>query len=601
MDAISQQLHMAAHADLSTALLTAAVVGLLAHMPIRSFEFEMAVYHFLAGCVVCFFGLGGLYFHAGQSGSLFAALARSALVQAMFHVGLLTSIAVYRLGFHRCHHIPGPLGAKLSRFYAAYLASKKLQFHNELFQMHETYGDFVRTGPREVSIRRKAAVNAIFGPHSKCVKSTWHAQFGLDPNKVSLMVCRDRAMYRRRRRTWDKAISIKGILRTGNGFLSVHFPPFPSITLIARGQAEKRSQSLIFCSTRNLRPRIKSHADLLVQRLREQSGRPVNATQWSMFFSFDLIGDVGYGKSFDQLATLEEHPAVKPIHGNMSELAILGQVPWLLHFLSSIPGGMKAFDDTANFCQGQRRTKQKTWSQDDYPQDIVSWLLKAMSEKDGSGPPSLGALDEDTKLLLIAGSETTATALTNALFFASAHPEKQEKLRTALTEGASANNWSYEAIQSVKYLAHFINETMRLKPSVILSGRYETPPEGLQVDEVRIPGRVVVTAPLVWLHRDPRYWQRPDEFLPERWGDDRRAEMGTDGAPYFPFSLGAFSCVGKNLGLMTLRIALFAIIQNFKVSFAPGETGAVFDNEALDTFTTTIQPLKLQFTPLEAP
>ncbi|KAK8093652.1 cytochrome P450 67, partial [Apiospora hydei] len=382
--------------------------------------------------------------------------------------------------------------------------------------------------------------------------------------------------------------------------------------------------------TRNLRPRIKSHADLLVQRLRERSGRPVNATQWSMFFSFDMIGDVGYGKSFDQLATLEEHPAVKPIHGNMSELAILGQVPWLLHLLSSIPGGMKAFDDTANFCQGQRRTKQKTWSQDDYPQDIVSWLLKAMSEKDGSGPPSLGALDEDTKLLLIAGSETTATALTNALFFASMHREKQEKLRAALTEStcAETNNWSYEAVQSVKYLDHFINETMRLKPSVILSGRYETPPR------VRIPGRVVVTAPLVWLHRDPRYWQRPDEFLPERWGRTGGRRWGRMGLLTFPFllvstlfilhhyinalrglsfhplhgfvitkpyTLANGGCVGKNLGLMTLRIALSAIIQNFKVSFAPGETGVVFDNEALDTFTTTIQPLKLQFTPLEAP
>ncbi|KAK8039908.1 benzoate 4-monooxygenase cytochrome P450 [Apiospora rasikravindrae] len=489
MDSMSQQLHMAAQADLSTTLLTAAVVGLLSHMPIRSFEFEMAVYHFLAGCVVCFFGLGGLYFHTGQSSSLYAALARSLLVQAVFHVSLLTSIAVYRLGFHRCHNIPGPLGAKLSRFYAAYLASKKLQFHNELLQMHEKYGDFVRTGPREVSIKRKAAVYAIFGPNSKCVKSTWHAQFGLDPNKVSMMVCRDRAI------------------------------------------------------TRDIRPRIKSHADLLVQRLREQSGRPVNATQWSMFFSFDMIGDVGYGKSFDQLVTLEEHPAVKPIHGNMAEMAVLGLVPWLLHLLSSIPGGRQAFDATNRFCIGQRSVKQKTWSNDDYPRDIVSWLLKAMSEKDGTGPPSIEALDEDTKLLLIAGrtpsksSETTATALTNALFFASQHPEKQEKLRAALHDSTSTD-WSYEAVQSVKYLDHFINETMRLKPSVILSGRYETPPEGLQVDEVRIPGRVVVTAPLVWLHRDPRYWQRPDEFLPERWGEDRRAEMGTDGAPYFPFSLG---------------------------------------------------------------
>lgn len=146
MDSITQRLQSAAHADLSTTLLTAAVVGLVSHLPIHSFEFERIALQFVVGCVACFFGLGGLYVYTGQCGSFYAALARSLLVQAVFHLSLLVSIAVYRLGFHRCRHIPGPVGAKLSRFYAMYLASKKVQFHNELWQMHENYGNFVRTG-----------------------------------------------------------------------------------------------------------------------------------------------------------------------------------------------------------------------------------------------------------------------------------------------------------------------------------------------------------------------------------------------------------------------------------------------------------------------
>ncbi|KAK7920224.1 cytochrome P450 67 [Apiospora marii] len=552
MDSITQRFQSAAHADLSTTLLTAAVVGLVSHVPIHSFEFERIAFQFMGGCVACFFGLGGLYVYTGQCGSLSVALARSLLVQAVFHTSLLASIAVYRLGFHRCRHIPGPVGAKVSRFYAMYLTSKKVQFQNEVLQMHEKYGDFVRTGPREVSIFRKAAVNAIFGPHSKCSKSTWYAQNGYDPNETTLQMCRDRTLYRRRRRAWDRGLSIKALA-----------------TYV---------------------PRVKSHADLLIQRLRERAGRPVDVTQWGMFFAFDMIGDVGYGKSFDQLVTLQEHPAVQPIHKHMILFAILQNTPWFLRLLDCIPGTAAAFAVTAKFFEDQRRAKQKMFSSDENPRDIVSWLLKAMAEKDGTGPPSTMALDQDTKLLLIAGSDTSAAALTNALFFLARYPEKQEKLRTELLRECSggttsAAGWSYDAVLGVKYLDYFIHETLRLKPSV---------------DEVHIPGGVVVTVPTVWLQRDPRYWQRADEFLPERWGDDRRAEMGTDGSPYFPFSLGAFSCPGKNLALMVLRIALSSIVRNFEVEFAPGETGVEFDNEVKDTFTTMLPPLNLQFTQIGA-
>lgn len=48
---------------------------------------------------------------------------------------------------------------------------------------------------------------------------------------------------------------------------------------------------------------------------------------------------------------------------------------------------------------------------------------------------------------------------------------------------------------------------------------------------------------------------------------------------------------------MSLRISLSMVAQNFDVSFAPGETGEAFENEILDTFTVTLPPLQLRFTP----
>lgn len=122
--------------------------------------------------------------------SLWHAIMPVGYLPSSFNVGLLLSISVYRLFFHRLRRFPGPLGSKLTQFYNAYLAARDLQYNVEIGKLHDQNGDFVRTGkmikcsvslnmshilcdigPREISIVRKSAVSLIFGPQSKCRKS----------------------------------------------------------------------------------------------------------------------------------------------------------------------------------------------------------------------------------------------------------------------------------------------------------------------------------------------------------------------------------------------------------------------------------------------
>jgi cytochrome P450 len=192
-------------------------------------------------------------------------------------------------------------------------------------------------------------------------------------------------------------------------------------------------------------------------------------------------------------------------------------------------------------------------------------------------------------------SETTATTLAGALYYLAKCPQKQKKLQRLLDETIEGNNaWTYEKAKSVTYIDDWISETLRLRPALLTGGPRETPRKGIQIDEVFIPGNTNVLVPVSLIHRDPRWWQDPEDFIPERFGE-RRQEMGTDQAPYLPFSLGAYSCPGKNLAQLSLRIALSTIVQNFDISFAPGETGEAFDKEVLDTFTVTLPPLHLEF------
>jgi cytochrome P450 len=180
-----------------------------------------------------------------------------------------------------------------------------------------------------------------------------------------------------------------------------------------------------------------------------------------------------------------------------------------------------------------------------------------------------------------------------------------------------AEDWSYDKVASVTYLDDVIMESLRLKPPVITGGYRATPPEGLQIDEVYIPGDIHMFTPFEIMHKDERYWKRSQDFVPERWGE-RKEEMGTDDSIYLPFSTGTrplyvfitlrrvgntktatgvHKCPGDRLAMMSMRTAISSIVQNFDVRFAPRENGEFFDGGRKDVFTTVMPPLQLSFAP----
>jgi hypothetical protein len=92
-------------------------------------------------------------------------------------------------------------------------------------------------------------------------------------------------------------------------------------------------------------PRIKGKADVLIEQLRRLSGNAVDSTAWSMFYSFDVMGEVGFGRDFDNLSTGKEHPGIKVMHSVIGFLGVLAPVPWLLNVLGSIPGASRTLID----------------------------------------------------------------------------------------------------------------------------------------------------------------------------------------------------------------------------------------------------------------
>ncbi|KAB8226159.1 cytochrome P450 [Aspergillus novoparasiticus] len=521
---------------------SAALLGVLLHITIfrTSFCVENHIYNllWLYATVVLF--LFYAYFTITVLSPV-QVLGRVALLTTLFNTSLISSISIYRLFFHRLHPFPGPFACKLTRFYSAFLAAKNIQYNVELKRLHKQYGDFVRTGPREISILRNTALPLIYGPQTGCPATS---------------------------------------------------------TIIDDEEERKTEPSVSNVALSVYEPRVIAQAKKLTAKVEANQGKPLDVTTWSMLITFDIMGDIGFGKDFGNLTTGKAHSAISAVRDHMRVIAVVSHLPWLLNMLDKIPGAAAGYQGIFKWCTDQVETKRKSWDHDKYPEDIISWILKAFIDNDVSAPPSEPALHDDSRVVVIAGSDTTASALANIIYFLAKHPQILRKLQAQLDRAMpnGPQSWTYDKAKTIGYIDDIIQESLRLRPSVSGGGYRVTPAEGLHIDEVFIPGDVNVFVPQQLIQTDERYYKFSKEFIPERWGQ-KKVELGTDKAPYFPFSLGIYGCVGKNLAMLSLRVAISTLTQRYDIRFAPGETGETFWNDALDTFTTCLPPLQVVFHP----
>jgi hypothetical protein len=118
----------------------------------------------------------------------------------------------------------------------------------------------------------------------------------------------------------------------------------------------------------------------------------------------------GFSKDFNMLESGEEHPAIGALHGSMLAIAIIGQpMPWLLALMSSVPALAGGYAKFSNWCTTELEDKkqviaeEKARGEDAQPADVMSWLIRAEDQGDRSAPPGKGAMEEDSRLLIITG------------------------------------------------------------------------------------------------------------------------------------------------------------------------------------------------------
>lgn len=194
--------------------------------------------------------------------------------------------------------------------------------------------------------------------------------------------------------------------------------------------------------------------------------------------------------------------------------------------------------------------------------DLLSMLLLAQDEEDGSGMTDEQVRDEALTLFL-AGHETTANALTWTWYLLSQNPAAEAKMHEELDPVLGSGRLpTVEDVATLKYTEAVLAESMRLFPPAWTVGRLAV--EEHSFSGFTVPKGALVLASQYVMHRDPRFWEDAGAFLPERWLTQTVKEANQK-FTYFPFGGGVRRCIGESFAWTEGILLLATIARKWKL------------------------------------
>jgi len=224
-------------------------------------------------------------------------------------------------------------------------------------------------------------------------------------------------------------------------------------------------------------------------------------------------------------------------------------------------------------------------------QSYPNFTKLLVNARDDSGNAlSSQEIIDNIKIFYFAGHETTATLLTYAFYYMTKYPEVNKKIQEEVDSVlGNSKEITLDHIEKLVYVQAVIKETLRLKGPANLISRF--PAEDSNLGGYFVPKGVRILLLFDALHRDSKYWENPNDFIPERWFKIDEAKARGDGY-YMPFSTGQRICIGQRLAREESIVFLVKVAQNFNIKAAYNT-----DIEPVpDTQNGTFRPSSLNIT-----
>lgn len=306
-----------------------------------------------------------------------------------------------------------------------------------------------------------------------------------------------------------------------------------------------------------------STAQMLAQWKKVASeGRPLDVAREMTALTFTIVGKALFGADLGGEAETVERAATQVLEHTWRRLEKLVETPQWFPSAGNrrFRQGMQELDRIVYRLIAERRQAGHTSN------DLLSLLLLRHDEDTGERLTD-HELRTETLTLLLAGHETTANALTWTWYLLWKHSDVRRRVAAEVAEVLGGRAPTAEDLPRLNYTAMVVKEALRVYPPIWIMERRVLADD--TIGGYAIPARSsVVISPYV-IHRDPRFWDNPDSFYPDRFAPG--ATPCRDPHAYLPFGLGQRLCIGNHFALMEAQVIIAMVTQAFRLDLVPGE------------------------------
>ncbi|XP_022329135.2 cytochrome P450 2B2-like [Crassostrea virginica] len=348
-------------------------------------------------------------------------------------------------------------------------------------------------------------------------------------------------------------------------------------------------KDLGFGST-SIEERIQVEARHLVEAIHPETGKDIDLTQFIPKAVSNIISGIVFGERFeytdeDFMKLLENLDYIFK-HFGMQQPSILFEFMEPVDFSAKIIS--ENMDNINEYFRHQVKRHEKT-RKPGTSRDFIDMYLEQLDT--GFSEISERSVFQIIFDLYAAGSETSSTALQWIILYLIKYPVVQTKCIFEIKKviGLDATV-EFSDKEKLPYVTATINEVQRISTLGAIS-LPRTCLEDVEIDGKVIPKGSFIIPHIYSAHHDTRFWQKPDEFRPERFIDKDRHIIKHKA--FYPFSIGPRACPGKQLGEMEMFIFAVSLLQKFefKSVIPPDE----LDTEGLQTGVTLVPaPYKVQ-------